>query len=322
MVKYLQLNGTSDYIQCPSLQFDEIIIDVVRRNKTSSVNYYFDTRVGLGFYLYHSTTNIDYYPNINGSKIYVDGVLAPVASGQAYTTADVRQTIRATLTTAGTDNITFFTNNTGAAANTMPADVYSIKLLLGGVVKAFYDMSTGTVQDQSGNGYHATLTGGTWLDDGTGGSTGTTYTGEGTAQGYSTLSSLEQAIIKALGTAQGYSTLSSGEILITFIGNTYEASGTIQGYSSLSSSEKAVFEALGTAYGYSANQVHEIVTLLASGIAEGYSNVILIEKKEIIAQVTLTGWQRLEARLVGRQNKDVQLQGKQVANAQLKGVMK
>jgi hypothetical protein len=105
------------------------------------------------------------------------------------------------------------------------------------------------------------------------------YKAIGTLQGLANLTGLENYRYQANGIAQGYSTLSSGDTLLLFSGNVYSASGTAQGYSTMSSGEKSLCSALGTVLGCSDNQAQEIVHMVASGITQGYSEIILIESE-------------------------------------------
>jgi hypothetical protein len=50
-------------------------------------------------------------------------------------------------------------------------------------------------------------------------------------------------------------------------------------------------------------------TYSGNGTAQGYSNVLFIDKNEIVAQATLIGVQRLEVTLKGKQKLDVNLKG-------------
>lgn len=149
---------------------------------------------------------------------------------------------------------------------------------------------------------------------------GTTYTGGGTAQGNSTLISNENYRYKANGTLQGYSSLSSGETLILFTGNVYSASGTVTGYSTLSSQDKMTYKEIGYILGYSAVEVHEIISLAASGIAQGYSNVLLVEpKNEIVASIKLIGKSQLDITLHGKKNNSISLSSKTTSPTHLRG---
>lgn len=165
MALYLQMDGVDDWLKAPSITFDEVIMVFKSRQITNK--YYIDARAGAAnTYIYRNSNGQD----IAHSSLWLNGMYWNDVKGTNVTgfiPYDTKGTLRLVLSASATDDVNFFSNN-GNGGN-MSADVFSIKLLLGGVLKAHYDMSTGTVQDQSGNGNHATLTGGTFVDDGTGG---------------------------------------------------------------------------------------------------------------------------------------------------------
>lgn len=104
--------------------------------------------------------------NINAEyqSVYVDRV--QVTSGTPFLNIGQRHVMKGLLkTNTGTSGSLFFTNS---VSQFLKGKIYSLKLYKQDSLVAHYDMSTGTVQDQSGNGNHATLNGGTWADDGTG----------------------------------------------------------------------------------------------------------------------------------------------------------
>jgi hypothetical protein len=67
-----------------------------------------------------------------------------------------------------TDNFTVFAKNDSTTP--LGGKLFNVKVYNGETLVAHYDMAKGSVQDQSGNGNHATLTGGTWLEDAPSGS--------------------------------------------------------------------------------------------------------------------------------------------------------
>jgi hypothetical protein len=166
MVKYLQMDGVDDKLQLPSMTFTEIRIDAVVTQAANAVNHYFlDARTGITAYVIFSGTGAY---SIAGFTVYENDVSK---SGTSTVTTNVR-TIYKFTRVAATDDIMIFGRYTGTEL--LKGNIYDIKIYNGATMQAHYDMSTGTAQDQSGNGNHATLTGGAWLDDGTGGTpTGT-----------------------------------------------------------------------------------------------------------------------------------------------------
>lgn len=152
--KHLFMNGTTDRLQLPSITMDSIELEIlVDETQPNAVWYYFDSRTGLtnGFLASNSK-------GVGIQKVYVDNILAgslPVVPKSKKTK------IKAINTSSFTDDITIFSNN--IFANQTKGRIFKITCYLTGQIAAQYDMSTGTVQDQSGNGKHATLTGGTWI---------------------------------------------------------------------------------------------------------------------------------------------------------------
>lgn len=105
-------------------------------------------------------------------SVYVNGV--QVTSGTPFLSVGQRFIIKAVLKEGiTTDTCTFFTNT---VSQFVYGNIYDIKLYQIDIIKAHIDTSTGTVLDQSGNGNHATLTGGTWVDDNVGGDDNTALT--------------------------------------------------------------------------------------------------------------------------------------------------
>jgi hypothetical protein len=161
MVKYLQMDGVDDKLQLPSMTFTEIRIDAVVTQAANAVNHYFlDARIGITAYVIFSGTGAY---SIAGFTVYENDVSK---SGTSTVTTNVR-TIYKFTRVAATDDIMIFGRYTGTEL--LKGNIYDIKIYNGATMQAHYDMSTGTAQDQSGNGNHATLTGGTFVDDGTGG---------------------------------------------------------------------------------------------------------------------------------------------------------
>lgn len=158
---YLQMDGVDDFIKTPSITFNEVIIDF------SSVfvlsRYVLDARTGISNgILYWSNTN---RIRSNFNQWYLDGVRVttedtPLADNQ-------RVTIRMVNTTSGTDDVNLFSTNNGFGS--LAGNLYSVKFINNGTLAAHYDPSqqapSQTLTDLSGNGNHATLTGGTWVED-------------------------------------------------------------------------------------------------------------------------------------------------------------
>lgn len=240
------------------MTLNKIVADVLINRQTDKTRFAWDFRTGIGFsYLQQLTNGTD----VKGSgTVLVNGTTMstsnPIPNG-------TRCTIEHDLST-GTDDGNIFSDQNGS--NQIKGNIYDIKIYNGATLVAHYDMSTGTVQDVSGNGNHATLTGGTWVDDGAGG-TGTTYSGAGTSAGISSLTSSEKVIQSASGSTQGNTSLTSNEIKI------YSASGTSQGSSSLSSNETVIYGANGSSQGTTILSPGEHLILPAQGTSTGQSSL-------------------------------------------------
>jgi hypothetical protein len=220
------------------------------------------------------------------------------------------------------------------------ASIYKSGVLVG---EWLFNQSSGTtVTDTSGNGNHATLTGGTWVDDGTGGA-GTTYTGSGTVQGTENLtstehmmlkalgtiqgnplvSSLEKFILKAFGTVQGVSILTSGETLILQTGTTFSVSGTIQVQSVLTNNEHYWYKAVGTIQSVPVLTSIDREFYTASGIIQVSSVVTSRETvaivQAIIGQIHLDGLRKLNVYVIGYRDLNLNLDATSVLHVNLNG---
>lgn len=168
MALYLSLDGVDDYIQAPSMMFDEIIIDIASHPRSGNAQYILDARdwANMMTRVMTSSSSDEFYD----STVYFNDFLATNYTN--FIPNGERGILRVVNNDTGTTDATIGTQR-GAGDSTRFAklDLYNAKFMLNGSIVAHYDMSTGTVDDQSGNGNHATLYGGTWLDDGTGGGT-------------------------------------------------------------------------------------------------------------------------------------------------------
>lgn len=164
---YLQFSGTqSNAIQLPSITMDSFEIDAyIDNDSLQPQTYHFlaDARTGVTEGQIGNAS-----PNVgsNISNIYVNGT--SISKSWSAIPKDIRQVIKAQYTVSFTDNVTFFNNyeigDIQSSYYGLKGKVYKITCYLSGNVVALYDMSTGTVQDQSGNGNHASLFGNpTWV---------------------------------------------------------------------------------------------------------------------------------------------------------------
>lgn len=155
MTVFLQMDGVDDYIKAPaSLTFTRIVIDMNVKLKTGL--QYFISSTSNASYIYKNPP-VD---NFGGfSTVTANGTT--VTNGTNGIPINTRVTLEA-ITTARTEELHFFRRSTNIQFGKV--DVYNIKIYNGASLIAHYDMNTGTVQDQSGNGNHATYLG-TFLDD-------------------------------------------------------------------------------------------------------------------------------------------------------------
>lgn len=164
MAYYLQMDGVDDFLKTPSMTFNKIILDVKARAANSRI--YLDARNGFGTgYLQKTGGGGDNW-GTSISSVKVDGVAK--SNGASFIPFDIRCAIEVNFSTTAADDVNIFSSSTNAAF--VAGDIYSVQFYNGSSLVANYDMSlgnqvAGTVQDQSGNGNHATLTGGTWVDD-------------------------------------------------------------------------------------------------------------------------------------------------------------
>lgn len=168
MTYYLQMDGVDDYLKTPSITFTEVILDVSVEHKTNVAQMYIDPRSGVGFTAaLRNTSNVD---NHDGwDAVYIDSVSK--TNNTVYVPTNQRCVMRL-VNSVGTDDLNIFSHNSGTS-QFVKGKIYNVKIYNGTTLQAHYDMTTQTVQDQSGNGRHATLVGGTWVDDGVGGDPGT-----------------------------------------------------------------------------------------------------------------------------------------------------
>lgn len=156
------MNGNGDYIQTPSITFTECIIEMSATPQVAKYSTYFDANVGVSNAIFvRDDTGNDFWQS-GISAIYKDGVLQTSNTPFVNST---KSTYHIVLHSVGTDNVNIFSGQLGAASTCTQGKLYNIKFYNGAALVAYYDMTTGTVQDQSGNGKHATLVGGTWVDE-------------------------------------------------------------------------------------------------------------------------------------------------------------
>lgn len=194
--KYLDMDGIDDYISTPSMTYDEVIFDM-SVNPTAFYKTVLINSLGNYRLIYDEGYYIWYFESVaswNGVNVG--------DSGSFTIPADTRGVWRMTKDSQTASNSLFA--NAGGGAN-MRGKLYRATFKLAGVVVADYDMTTGTVQDQSGNGQHATLTGGTFVAEGIAGDP----TGSATLQSVATFAASGVATLTGAATFQGVATITA-----------------------------------------------------------------------------------------------------------------
>jgi hypothetical protein len=166
MAYHLHMNGGTDHVKIPSLTFTKVILDIKVARNTSAQRNYFDFRTGFSFgYLLSLTSGLDSEGNDSPMTTYIDGV-GPKSNNTVMVPDNVRCLLETRWASAGTDDGNIFGSNLGTSGQI--GDIWNVKFYNGASLVAHYDMTLGNVQDQTGNGNHATLNGGTWVDEGGG----------------------------------------------------------------------------------------------------------------------------------------------------------
>lgn len=166
MTWYLDMDGVNDYIKCPTVTFDEVVMDM-EVDHDGTGRFYFDSRSGGTSYFYRETTIEERWAGLI-TGIYVDGVLK---SAWGNHVPDLQMTtVRVVMSGAQTDNVNIFSNSSNT--QNQKGKLYNVKFYNASVLVAHYDMTKGNISDQSGNGNHANQYGGTWVGTPSGGTTG------------------------------------------------------------------------------------------------------------------------------------------------------
>lgn len=154
---YLQLDGVDDYFSTPAITYNKIVM-VAKTELTPAKEQKYLTVSGETHHVEMGSNGIVYH---NGfEEVYINGTLSSFSNIKNNN----QKKTEFTFVEKGTplsQKMYFFTM-AGGSSKHMKASVYDIKLYNGTNLVAHYDMSTHTLQDISGNGYHATLNGGTW----------------------------------------------------------------------------------------------------------------------------------------------------------------
>ena len=156
---FLRLNGIDEYLKTPSITFNKIVMDMKSRAANSTI--YLDARSGHSLGYFQKTgTGLDNYGS-SISSVKVDGITK--TNNTAIVPFDTKITLEVNFSSTAADDANIYSNSAGTAV--VEGDLYDIKFYNGATLQAHYDMSTQSVQDQSGNGNHATLIGGTFVSE-------------------------------------------------------------------------------------------------------------------------------------------------------------
>ena len=153
----LKMNGTTDTLEIPQFQFDKVILDIMVTKKSDWGKYW--------------SSNYGWFQkNSNGINDQWDtGIIEMVYKNdipQINLTPFVNIGERAVFTIKMNkmyNSKSFIFSHMGRVQT--GGEIYNVKCYLGDTLQAHYDMNTGTVKDQSGNGFDGILTGGTWIDN-------------------------------------------------------------------------------------------------------------------------------------------------------------
>jgi chitodextrinase len=155
VASYLSLNGTSDYIKTAGFSYNRIVMDT----SITSAAQWSILMYGTSGLAKDASGNMNF--NSDYSSVLLNGSTA--TSGSTVFPMNTRTTFDITLATAFSGTFYLFSTWSLATAQMMGGKCYDIKLYNGATLVAHYDMTTGNVNDTSGQGHNATLVGGTWV---------------------------------------------------------------------------------------------------------------------------------------------------------------
>jgi hypothetical protein len=132
----LSFNGTSDYLQLPSMTTDSVEIDcLIDSTQPTSVPYFLDARTGLAnSYFRTEATGKDSW-DIGWSQVLLNGIVQ--ISNSTTFPRNQRIKIKSIATTPFADDLTIFANNGGTSR--MKGTLYKVTCYLGGQIVAQYD---------------------------------------------------------------------------------------------------------------------------------------------------------------------------------------
>ncbi|WP_079912098.1 fibronectin type III domain-containing protein [Paenibacillus sp. 32352] len=163
----LAMNGTTDYVQTPTLSFDTVIMDIWAEPKSMGFSSYLDATRGIPQSAFgRNSAGIDYL-QAAWKSVYVNGEDKTASANKAaIVPSQQRITVKLVLKSPGKSILVIFANQLGSIP--MKGILYSVKIMSGNIVTALYDFTepfAGTaVPDKSGNNQTARLQGGTWIN--------------------------------------------------------------------------------------------------------------------------------------------------------------
>jgi hypothetical protein len=162
----LAMNGTSDYILTPLIQYDSVVMDFSAEQKAGTYAAYLDASRNIALSAFGRDSSGRDYLQAAWQSINVDGVDKTSSAGvSAIIPTNQRTTVIITFKSAGKATTIIFANQLGQIP--MKGILYNVKFLLGGKVIALYDfnvpVSGSTIPDSSGNNNAASAHGGTWI---------------------------------------------------------------------------------------------------------------------------------------------------------------
>ena len=166
MATFLQMDGIDDKIESPKVTVSKIILDFsYEENTVEVVSYYLiDARISTpsgNNMVFIGSKNI--LTKGNGiSSLLLNGVPVTSTANLSYSSRYKIEVTFVNLITSPENGIDFFVNYINQNSTRTKGKIFRISGYNGESLVFDYDMSTGTVLDQSGNGKHATLTGGSW----------------------------------------------------------------------------------------------------------------------------------------------------------------
>lgn len=202
---YLFMPGSNgQYVGTPTLTFTSISMDILVEAQETYSSFVMDARTGAQALPYVSTIpgpeRLDRNTNCS---VVIDGVSKNSPDGDFQLYPDNQKFNIVISSAVVTSPITFFNRYT-RDIYWMKGNIYRIKVFNGSTLVADYDMSTGTLQDQTGNGNHATMVGGQFAASGQTYSRTLTDT-VGTSETFGMATSRKKTLSETVGTSESIS---------------------------------------------------------------------------------------------------------------------